>query len=229
MKFSHGPLTLLLLLVFVLAGCAPLQTLNQQLNSSTAVSRLEKYQLVEDKPLIDALYTLANDGSHEAASPSIQASGYTLEDLTATKIVFKKAMYRTHNMSEMATKMAAYQGDSENDTLSRAYFEQANQRGHHVKIYSTSLAKTINSVFKQPFQPMQHTVEWYDRDALFIEFDAVQLPVSVLVRAHQAQTSVGIHSHLYTSIYFGSANMRLLESKIQNVLFENHLLRIAHH
>lgn len=229
MRLSHSPLFSLLLLVFLLPGCTPLQTMHQQWSQSTAVSRLEKYQLVENKPLIDALYTLKSDGSHESASPRIQTGGYQLEDLTATKIVFKKTMYRTHNMSEMAANMETYHIDSENDALSMAYIEQASQRGHQVKIYRASVAKALTSVFRQPFQSMQQTVEWYDRDAVLIEFDALQRPVSVLIRAHQAQTTVGIHSHLYASIYFGADNMQRLENKMQNALFENHLVRIARH
>lgn len=229
MKISHSPRTLSLLLMFVLAGCTPLQTIHFQLNQSAADSRLQKYQLVEDKALIDSLYTLASDGSHESASPPIQTGGYRFEDLTATKIVFKKEMYRTQNMSEMATNMEAYPRGSENDTLSRAYIEQAAKRGHLVKIYNAPIAKTINNVFRQPFQPMQQTVEWYDRDDVLIEFNAAQRPVSVLVRAHQAQTAIGIQSHLYATIYFGADNMQLLENKMQNTLFEHYLLRIARH
>ena len=101
------------------------------------------------------------------------------------------------------------------------------KRGNTVKIYRPLMTKKLNQLFTQPFEPMQQTAEWYSKDIALIEFDNNNRPVSIMTRAHQAFTTIGVNSSMYTTIFFGNGNMRHFENNVSNSLLEDAYLRTA--
>ena len=214
-----------IVLVTVSAGCAQMKAIGDKIENMQAESRLKSYSAVQDRFLVDSLYEISKDGKTHNIIPSLGSEGYRLTELSPNALIGKKNMFSTNNMSQMASAMNSYSYDSESDSLSKAYIEMALKRGNTVKVFKTAMTKKVNSMFKQPFTHMEKSAEWYDRDVTLIEFDNTSRPVSILLRGHQAQTSLGVSSYLYSSILFGSSNMRYFENKVPNSFFTDMLLR----
>ncbi len=224
MKYKYVVKLISIASFVLVSGCAQMQALNDKMESMAAESRAKVYASVEDKVLVDSLYVNSPEGK-PLPSKNVAADNYYFKDLLASTIVFKKDMYRSGNMGDMAATMNSYIYDSESDSLSKAYIEMAKKRGNTVKVFKPAFTRVVNSMFVQPFTPMQQTAQWYDRDVTLIEYNSSARPVSVLTRGHQAQTSLGVASYMYARIYFGQANMRFLENKVPNSYFSEYLLR----
>jgi len=216
---------LLFCLIIASSGCAQMKALGEKMENMAAENRLNAYSSVQDKNLVDSMYEISQDGKTHNAIASVASDGYIFEEISSSVLVLKKDLFRTNNMGEMASAMYSYSYDSESDSLSKTYINMAIKRGNIVKVFKPKMTKVVNSIFKQPFKSMEASAEWYDRDVTLIEFDSTARPVSILTRAHQAQTSLGVNSYLYASVLSGSANMRYFENKVPNSIFEDTLLR----
>lgn len=188
-------------------------------------SRLKKYESVLDKELVDAFYTLTPDGKTEGPVEDVAKAGFTLEQLTKSTISVYKPIFRESSMSYVVSDMNNYSYDSSSDILAQKYITFVKGRGNVVKLYRPKMGKIINSLFNQPFQPMQQTAEWYDLDNALIEYDKAGSPVSFMARAHQARTTFGVDSYQYTTIYFGKGNCRHLENNIKNSDLQDYVIR----
>ena len=208
-------------------GCAQISQMGEKLNQMAVEERIKTYNSVEDKELVEAIYKPSSDGKSYSLIDAIKSNGYQYSDISPTKLVVRKEMFHLANMVEMSSAMSRYVYDSEGDQLSKAYIEVASKRGNRVKVFRPSLTKIINSIFKQPFDHMQQSAEWYDRDVSLVEYDKQNRPISILVRAHQAQTTVGVNSYMYATIFFGQNNMRFFENNVANNVIENSFLRFS--
>ena len=115
----------------------------------------------------------------------------------------------------MHRAMSRYSSQSDTDVLAKAYIDTAKSRGNTVRLYRPSITRQVNALFKQPFAPGNQTAEWYDKDVLLAEYENNR-PKSILIRAHQAQITLGANSRMYSSVLIGMDTMRHFESRIGN-------------
>lgn len=218
-------LVVLASIFFFITGCTQLSAIQEKLDQMGAESRLKAYSSVEDKQLVDTFYKLSEDGTTHSSTPALLNEKIQFEKLDSTVIVFKKNMYSLNNMVEMRSRMNSYTYDSENDALAKEYIKMAKDRGNNIKLFKPAFTGRVNSIFKQYIMPLKQSEEWYSVDVTLVEFDSNSRPVSILVRAHQAQTSIGVASYMYPAIYFGATNMRHFENNISNALLSEYLIR----
>lgn len=191
----------------------------------TSKQKLEAYQSVVDKPLVDSFYSLSADGKTESLVDELNKDHFEVGGLTSNSITFKKGMYKESNMGIITEDMNNYNYDSASDILAAKYSTFAKSRGNTVRLYKPKMNAIINTMYKQPFNHMQQSAEWYDRDNALIEVDKSGATVSFLVRAHQAMTSLGVTSYQYATIFFGSGNSRNLDNRTNNTDLQNFFMR----
>ena len=214
-----------ILMVCIFGGCAQLEHLNQAMKESTAKQRLEVYNASLDRVLVDGFIDISADGMTLALKPPLKKGVYRLKTFATSMLSIEKDMFSEGNKEDMNYTMSRYSYDSESDDIARMYVNMATKRGNTVKLYKPFMTKRINAIYAKPFNHMEQTIEWYDKDNTLIEFDRAGRPVSLLVRAHQAFAGIGVSSAQYASIYFGKGNLRILENTISNSVFQDNFIR----
>lgn len=192
-------------------------------------SRLETYGKVQDKTMVDAFYSLSQDGKVEGPNKELASADPSLEisNLSGSSLTIKKALYTEGNMQSIYGAMNAYSFATDSDEIGKRYIAVAKARGNTVKLFKPSLSLTINRMFNQNFylRHDQNTAEWIDRDNVMIEYDSNGKIISFMTRAHQAIVNIGANSFRYVNIYFGDGNTQILENKIGNSEFADNLIR----
>lgn len=190
-------------------------------------SRLETYNNVSDKALVDSFYVISPDGQKFGLSSDLEApkSPFSFKALNAGSISFERDEGSESNMASVIGNMNRYSYDASADALAVKYIENAKSRGNLVKLYRPAMGNLINRLFKHPFEHDKNTREWYDLDNALIEFDKSGRPISFMVRAHQAYVLIGARVRQFTTIYFGTGNARHLENSINNSMFQESFIR----
>ncbi|MDR9500097.1 MAG: hypothetical protein RI556_13045 [Hydrogenovibrio sp.] len=194
-------------------GCGMLEAIE----NTAAKNRLESLSLLraKDPEMVDAFYRLSNGGKNIVLPQAVKHENFYVDDINAFNIVFKKRLFHATNMPEMNRTMHQYLYASETDALSRTFISAAKNRGNQVKLFRPRLTKRVNQIYAKPFEPTEHSREWYGRDPFMMEFEDDR-PKSFMVRAHQVQTSLAVRSYLYSSIFIGDEAMRVFENQMGN-------------
>ncbi len=200
-----------------------------QLEQYMASQRLEAYQRVSDKILVDAFYDLSFDGRKESLKKEIVDAGFEYPRVHKDRLFFRKMEYDDIDKKSIYHYIRRYDYDSVNDIVAKIYIENAKNRGNRIKLYKPHLGNYIARVLPLPFDPSApRTLEWYDLDNVMIEYDGSGMPVSCLVRFHQAEISIAIQEYQYVTIYFGRHFMRKIENSILNSVFDDTFIRELH-
>jgi hypothetical protein len=191
-------------------------------------ARLETYSKVQDKVLVDAFYSLSEDGKTEGLNKDLATADKTIElsGFSASSITIKKSLFREGNMQSIMGDMNAYTFATDSDDIGKTYIATAKARGNSIKIFKPAIGATINRMFNQNFylQHDKNTAEWIDRDNVMIEYDSTGKIISFMTRSHQVIVNMGANSSRYVNIYFG-ANTQVLENKVGNSIFSDNLIR----
>jgi|GEM_PF-5729099 len=211
------PTPLYLILAFLLlSGCASLNSsfaeFNARANERAELSRASVYNNSADKHMVNGVVQFTAEGAHWAAQPAVAEDGHQLVYFGAEKLVFKKQLLHKMNMADIHNAMAEYPYSygAETDALARAYVATAKARGHSVIGYKPQATLALNKRIEQPFAGIRGSHAWLGHDVLLVEYNNALQPVSFLIRAHQAQASMGINVYMFTTVAFGAANMKWL-------------------
>jgi len=194
-------------------------------NNMASSGRLNTYSKVIDKPLVDAFYSLSQDGKQQSLTQDFTGTPFRFEDLSPSSLSISQRIASVGNMSDAISTMNSYIYEGESDLLAKKYISVAKSRGNIVKLYKPKMGQIINNNFKQPFTPGQQTREWYGLDNALIEYDKTGKIVSFMARAHQAITTIGVRVYQYTTIYMGPGNSRHLENNTKNSDFQEYFVR----
>jgi len=216
---------LLVVGITLLAGCSTLQQVGSALDNMAANQRATAYASVEDKVLVDAFYVLTPEGA-EQLTPTVTASNFEPYKLTANQLVMRRKELSASNMGEMHSLMARLSNDAESDGASVTFINNARSRGNEVRVYRPAMTAALNRLFAQPIKPLPQSAEWYDRDVSLVEYDPQGRPVALLLRAYQAQTSIGVNAYQYVQAITGAAPMRHFENNVSNRMLEDNQLRV---
>ncbi len=191
--------------------------------------RLEAYQKVTDKSLVDQFYFLSEDGKEEGLNKEldVKAKGFQFQKLSLSSFTVRQPMYQTGNFKSMMSAMEVYSYSPLNDEVAQRYVAFAKSRNSVVKLYKPALGEMINSMLDQHFylQHDKNTSEWIGLDNALIEYAPNGQIVSAMTRSHQAVGNIGVSSHQYLNIYFGAGNAQYLENKIGNRYFADNFIR----
>lgn len=191
--------------------------------------RLEVYQKITDKSLVDQFYFLSEDGKEEGLNKElgVKAKGFEFQKLSPSSFTVRQPMYQAGNFQSMMKAMDAYSYSPLNDEVAQRYVAFAKSRNNVVKLYKPALGEMINSMLQQNFylQHDKNTSEWIGLDNVLIEYAPNGQIVSVMTRSHQAVGNIGVNSHQYLNIYFGAGNSQYLENKIGNRDFADNFIR----
>lgn len=219
--------TYAMLAALLLSGCASLKELNAQANKRAEQSRANAYHNSTDPHLVNGVVQFSSAGAHWQAQPAVAADGHQLVYFSEEKLVFQKQVVHKMNMADVHEAMAQYPYTygAENDALAHAYVASAKARGHSVIGYKPQATLALNQLIEQPFTGQQGNHTWLGHDVLLVEYDNAQQPVSFLIRAHQAQASLGINVYMFTTVAFGEANMKWLLFNTSTRLWANNAYR----
>lgn len=220
-----------LITALFLTGCASISTgianYNAMINERMQETRANTYANVSDPHLVNGLTHFVIEGAKWSVQPAVAADGHQVEQFSEEYLIFKKKIAHEMDMEDIRTVMAEhpYRSNAENDALATAYVAAAKARGNTVAGYKPQATLALNKKFGPPFSNIEGNHAWYDRDVLLIEYDHAQQPVSFLIRAHQAQASIGLNVYMYTTVAFGEENMKALLFNTNRRLFENNFYR----
>lgn len=177
--------------------------------------RLELYGQVDDKPLVNAFYTLSEDGKNESIPERLTRAGFEFEGLNGTMISMRRHLTESANMSGATDSLAVYQTNADADEIAQTYVAFAATRGNVVKVYQPRLGDRLSAGFKMiGMNPDAKRREFHGYDRVLIEFDNSGHVVSFINRALQAITTIGVGMYQYTGIYSGKRSVRHLENNI---------------
>lgn len=219
----------LVAVVGLTSGCAAvggaISDVQSMMETSKAASRHERVQNFADPHAISAFYVGGSETEQGNLPQSLLNAGFKIDNIGQSVITLEKTMWDRGNMGQIADLMADYRYDSERDAVSAEFVSMATQRGSEVRVYRPALTGRVNSLFGQPFKPLDKTREWYAADVLLVEYDDMNRPLSMLIRSHQAVTLMGVSSFQFPRIMTGASNMRHFENNISANELENAYLR----
>ena len=194
-------------------------------------NRLKLLSEVSDRQLVDAFYTLSEDGSKQGLTPEFKGKFADLEFIKIThgSMTFAFKMFQVNNMGEASARLNGYSYTITDDLFGQKYLEVAKARGNTVKLYKPQLGKQLNSMFEMNFRftSVGQFNNWIDRDNALIEYSPNGEIISFMTRAHQSSVNIGVTDTHYVNIFYGKSNAQFLENKVANNAFENNFLRVV--
>jgi hypothetical protein len=139
-----------------------------------------------------------------------------LNGLNPDLLAMERIIVNTGDMASAGEKMRALVPDLDADPVAALFASAGKGRGNTVKAYKPALSGRLNRIYKQPLVFGQGRVEWYDRDLSFIEWSPEGRPVSLLLHAYQASTSLGVFLTRHSTVRLGTANARHVENSLRN-------------
>ena len=216
-------------LIATLSGCASISTaikdVNQMLEKSAVEARGRALANVQDPHLVNALYSISADGKSDSLLPSIEAMGFEVFRVEKSALILRRQDGYRGNMQELARDVAMQTKDAERDAVSGEFIQAARARGSEVRVYRPALMQRINGLFEQPFQPKEKAAQWYNRDVVLVEFDDSNRPLSLIARAYQAETMMGVTLYQYVQVLYGTQNMLHFENNVSGRMLDDNYLR----
>lgn len=222
-------------LVFVAGAFAPahqahafLGNLMNKMETVAGESRLRDFQSVADQDLVGHFYKISDDGKTYGLQDAIPADKFRYVGMTEGTFSLHRAYFRASNLGELAAAMREFADSPLDDEVGVRYVEFAQSRGNVVKMYKPALGLQLNRMFDHKFtitHPANNVINFLGAENVLIEFTPDGDMVSVMLRAHQGTHSINVRSFQHTTFVFGQRNMRLIENRVANKVFEDTLLR----
>ena len=222
-----------LLTRFALTAClfstgAHAQGFLASLDAINDKARLEALSSVQDRTLVNAFYTLSEDGK-KATLPETFPKGtpYSPRNLTEGSLTLRRPLFVANKMGDVRYEMREYARSPMDDAVGQAYVAMANARGNTVREYKPAMGLALNKLFEQNFEfkPSQNVAVWLGADRVLIEFDPAGEVVSLQLRSHQAIHNFTTRSFQYVNFIYGKKNGQFVQNKLPNSFFDENFLR----
>lgn len=191
-------------------------------------ARLEVLAKVQDRALVDAFYTLSEDGKKATLSEAVpKGTSFVPRNLTEGSVTLRRTRFTADRMSDIAYEMREYANSPTQDAVGQAYVNFAHARGNTVNEFKPAMGRALNELFEQNFEfkPAHNVAVWLGADRALIEFDPAGEIVSLQIRSHQAVHNYTTRSFQYVNIIFGKKYGQLVLNKLPNSFFEETFLR----
>lgn len=230
-KISTVLFAFVLALVQSVASAGIFDSLLDKMASIGAQGRLDVYAKVVDKPLVDAFYTLTEDGKKEGLATGFSAMPdakfYQVKKLTPSSLTMKSLMYQADEMSVFWANERSYSASPMDDAMGQRYVAFATDRGNTVKQYKPRLSNVFNNAFEQflDMKPAPNVANSFGSENALIEYSPDGRVVSFMLRSHQAIHNLTMRAYQYVTIYFGQSNGNSVENQFPNSLFAENYQR----
>ena len=192
-----------------------------------AESKINRYNAVEDKYLVDKFYILSPDGSDEDIPKALKKEGWKYVRLYYDDMLCLRKRDTYKPAKELLNDyLKYYVSTSLTDGVAKRYIKAVRSRGNYIKVYKFGMTSYMAKILPNPFDPgYKYEIPLVNMDNVLIEYDKNGNVVSALVRYHTIDTSAGYLMEQHACLYFGIRNAQDIENRLSNSVFKEFYLK----